>query len=154
MRRTLSVLSLAAVALLLSACAGASGPGWTFAPPTPQPVTTPAPSSDASAAPSAEASATPADPNVVQVSASGVNWETPEITAKADTEFTIHFDNKDAGIPHNVVVQDGMGMVLAQGNTINGPATEDLKVPALAAGEYKFVCTIHPNMVGKLTVGN
>jgi len=26
-------------------------------------------------------------------------------------------------------------------------------VPALAAGTYQFVCTVHPNMIGTLKVG-
>ena len=29
----------------------------------------------------------------------------------------------------------------------------EYKVPALPAGTYQFVCTVHPNMVGTLTVG-
>ena len=32
------------------------------------------------------------------------------------------------------------------------PELATLAVPALTAGSYAFVCTIHPNMTGTLTV--
>ena len=37
------------------------------------------------------------------------------------------------------------------GDDFKGVATRDYQVPALAAGEYTFVCTVHPNMTGTLT---
>ena len=40
------------------------------------------------------------------------------------------------------------------GATITGVATTAYQVQALPAGSYTFVCTIHPNMTGTLTVGN
>ena len=34
----------------------------------------------------------------------------PELSAPADdAPFVIHFDNKDAGIPHNVEIKDAYG---------------------------------------------
>ena len=36
-------------------------------------------------------------------------------------------------------------------DTFNGVATRDFPVPALAAGSYPFVCTVHPSMTGTLT---
>ena len=40
-----------------------------------------------------------------------------------------------------------------KGDVVTGPAETDYNVPALAAGTYQFMCTIHPSMTGTLTVG-
>ena len=37
--------------------------------------------------------------------------------------------------------------------TITGPAEANYQVPALDAGDYKFQCSVHPNMTGTLTAG-
>ena len=97
--------------------------------------------------------APPANPNapVVDISASGVAFSTDKLTAPADTAFTIHFDNQDAGIPHNVDIKDGAGSEVFKGEIFPGPGTRDYAVPALKAGMYKFACTVHPNMTGELT---
>ena len=44
-------------------------------------------------------------------------------------------------------------MSLFKGEIVTGPVAVDYQVPALAAGTYQFVCTVHPNMIGTLTVG-
>jgi plastocyanin len=154
MRRPLVVLTIA-LAALLSACTSASPPGWTYAPPTEPPASQPAPSGDASAAPSAEA---PSDNggsggDVVEVSALMIQFEQKELSAAADKDFVIRFDNKDAGTPHNVEIKDASGQSVFKGEIFNGLAVKDYAVPALAAGTYQFVCTVHPNMVGTLKVG-
>lgn len=159
-RLLLAVLLLLAIALTAGACAGSAAPGWTYAPPTVAPAVTPAPSGDASAAPTGG----PAEPtpvpggemppagDVVLVSAMSVVFEQKEITAPADAAFVIRFDNKEP-IPHNVEIKDSMGMSVFKGEVFSGPATKDYQVPALPAGTYEFICTVHPNMVGTLTVG-
>jgi plastocyanin len=91
--------------------------------------------------------------DIVQVSASGVQFEQQAIAAPANTVFTIHFDNKDASTLHNVEIKDGSGMTMFKGALVNGPAQADYQVPALPAGAYTFNCTVHPNMTGTLTVG-
>ncbi len=40
-----------------------------------------------------------------------------------------------------------------KGDIITGPAKTTYNVPALAAGAYTFVCSVHPNMTGTLKVG-
>ena len=35
-----------------------------------------------------------------------------------------------------------------------GVATKTYDVPALAAGAYTFVCTVHANMTGTITAGS
>jgi plastocyanin len=154
MRRSLVVLTIA-LAALLSACTSTAAPGWTYAPPTEAPASQPAPSGDASAAPSAEA---PSDNggsggDVVEVSALMIQFEQTELSAPADKDFVIRFDNKDAGTPHNVEIKDASGQSVFKGEIFNGVAVKDYAVPALAAGTYQFVCTVHPNMVGTLKVG-
>ena len=168
MRRPRLLLALVALALSAAACAGTTGPGWTYAPPTPPPSATPAasgaPSAAPSSAPSAAASEAPsAAPSgsgsgggsgqVVQVSALNIAFEQATISAPAGTAFTIHFNNKDGGIPHNIEILDASGMQMFKGSIITGPAETDYQVPALQAGTYQFKCTVHPNMVGTLTVG-
>jgi plastocyanin len=159
MRRPL-LLSLAAIALLAAACAPSQAPGWTFAPPTIAPPSQPAASGDASPLPSAPENPTPVpggqtppSAGAVQVSALNVAFEQAAISAPAGAPFVIHFDNKDAGITHNVEIKDASGMSMFKGDIVAGPIAVDYKVQALAAGAYQFVCTVHPNMVGTLKVG-
>jgi len=61
--------------------------------------------------------------------------------------------NKDAGIPHNIEIKDASSMSMFKGDIITGTAETSYQVPALAAGTYQFVCSVHPNMVGTLKVG-
>ena len=41
---------------------------------------------------------------------------------------------------------------MLKGEIFNGAATKTYQVPALGAGTYTFVCSVHPNMTGTLTV--
>jgi plastocyanin len=81
-----------------------------------------------------------------------IAFEQPAITAPADTPFTIHFNNKEA-VPHNVNIKDASGGDAFKGDVVTGPTETDYSVPALAAGAYTFICDVHPNMTGTLTVG-
>ncbi len=104
-------------------------------------------------APSADpgASAPPAGP-IVTVSALNIQFEQTALTAPADVPFKIEFENKDAGIPHNVEIKDAAGASVFTGEIFNGVDTRTYDVPALAAGTYPFLCTVHPAMTGTLTV--
>ena len=73
------------------------------------------------------------------------------MTAPAGTPFIIDFDNQDAGTPHNVEIKDATGRGQFKGDIFPGVATKHYQVPALAAGTYPFLCTVHPNMTGTLT---
>ena len=74
------------------------------------------------------------------------------LQAPAGQPFTIDFKNDDASVPHNVEIQDASGAVKFKGDIITGVAETQYQVDALPAGDYKFLCTVHPNMTGTLTV--
>ena len=143
--RLLSILMLSSA--FVAACTSAS-PGWTYAP---APSKTPAPSSAASAGPAAPSGS--ANANLVTISALGVKYEQDAVTAPAGVPFQILFQNKDAGTPHNISLHLGSatGAELFKGPIFNGIADRTYDVPALDAGAYAFVCTVHPTMVGTLT---
>jgi plastocyanin len=159
--RPIRALSLGLVAVVLAACAG-TVPGWTYAP---APPATPLPSFDEgvasappgeSAAPSAAASAAPsaaAGGATVEIAAQNIAFDKAELQVPADTPFQIIFANNDPGVPHNVAIHEGTptGPEVFQGEIFPGVETRTYDVPALAAGAYGFVCTVHPNMIGTLT---
>ena len=90
---------------------------------------------------------------VVDLVAKAVKFDKTEITAKPDAPFTIHFDNQDAGTPHDVDILDGSGKKVFDGQDFPGPGVRDYGVSPLPAGEYKFECSIHPTlMFGTLKV--
>ncbi len=165
-------LALALVAILAAACSSSSAPSWTYAAPTSPPPSQPAASGSgapSSAAPASQVpgsqlpgsqapgSAAPASGgaggSAVQISAMNVAFEQQSVTAPAGAAFTIHFDNKDAGQPHNIDIKDASGASVFKGDLVTGPAAADYQVPALTAGSYTFVCDVHPNMTGTLTAG-
>jgi plastocyanin len=159
MRRPLLAIAIAVSStVLLSACASAA-PGWTYAPPTQAPASQPAASGAASAPASAVASAAPSDnaggagASNVAISAVNVAFEQTQVSAPAGAAFDLHFNNKDGGIPHNVEIKDANNQSVFKGDIVTGPKETDYKVPALAAGAYQFVCSVHPNMQGSLKVG-
>lgn len=109
----------------------------------------PAPSGE----PGASGEPGPVGPTLT-VSALNVAFEQTALEAPADTPFQIAFDNKDASIQHNVAIHEGSptGPEVFKGEIFPGPGQRTYDVPALAAGPYGFICTVHPNMAGTLTV--
>ncbi len=119
--------------------------------PPPLPSAAPTPGSPAGS-PAASAAAGAAV--TLQLTASGVAYDKTDLAAPAGTPFQIVFTNNDAGIPHNVSIHAGSadGAEVFKGDIFSGTATRTYDVPALPAGTYAFVCSVHPNMVGTLTV--
>jgi len=90
----------------------------------------------------------PADADLV---AQGIRFAPTELTAPAGRPFTVAFDNRDA-VPHNLEIRDATGKPLFIGDIVRGPAVVVYDVPSLPAGQYPFICTVHPAMTGTLTV--
>jgi plastocyanin len=175
MRRLPSVLLTVVATAALAACSSAGAPGWTYAPASPSAVASgaasgapsaavsAAPSGAASAAASASAGGSPAPSAAAgavtikaAVGASTTGFDPTTAQAAAGTAFTLTFDNQDNQAPHNLVLQNpDNSPVAVQGDTapFTGPGSRSYEVPALTAGDYKYVCQVHPTtMTGTLTV--
>jgi plastocyanin len=118
------------------------------------PGETAAPGASAAPGESPAASEAPIPEADITITAQNIAYLESEVTAPADTPFTIAFVNLDAGVPHNVAIHEGSptGPELWQGEIFNGVETRVYEVPALPAGTYGFICTVHPNMTGTLIV--
>ena len=124
MKRLTLILGLGALAAVLAACSGSSA---------------------GTAAPAGSV-----DPNAIVVTAKDLQFSPTEVSAPADTAFEIVFNNQE-GVPHNIKISDSTGAEVFKGEIVtNQQAT--YQVPALAAGAYPFVCEVHPDMKGTVTV--
>lgn len=94
----------------------------------------------------------PAPAADVTLTAKGVAFLETTFSAPADTPFTLALVNDDDAIPHNVELKDAAGASVYQGEIFPGIATRVYDVPALPAGTYSFLCTVHPSMAGTATV--
>jgi plastocyanin len=155
MRLTRALAAGLLLALALAGCGSGGGPGWTYAP---APSATPAASGAASGSPTVSGSpgaSAPAGATVTVIATTPDRFDTPELEVAADQPFTLEFDNRDPSVQHNVVIHNPDGSKVEMGDTsfFVGPATRTYQVPALAAGEYPFMCEVHPStMTGTLTV--
>jgi len=128
MKRLTLTFGLVVLAAVLAACSGASA-----APATGDPAPVGSPSG-----------------NSVTIVAKDIQFATPAVTAKAGSPFTLTFDNQD-GAPHNIAISDASGAKVFNGDIVTNQKV-DYAVPALVAGTYSFICEVHPEMKGTLTV--
>lgn len=84
----------------------------------------------------------------VTLVADDLQWDTDCLRATAGP-LTIEVDNRDDGQNHNVHLPDAPGSPAT--DLEQGPSHQALDVD-LRPGAYEFICDIHPNMVGTLTV--
>lgn len=84
----------------------------------------------------------------VRIAAEELSFSTGRLGAPAGEPFRLVFENR-ASVPHNVSIHRGEEAVF-EGEVVAGPTTVTYSVPALEAGEYSFVCDIHPEMTGTL----
>ncbi len=95
----------------------------------------------------------------LQVSAQQTAFDTKCLAAPADQPFTVDFDNKDVGVPHNVAIYTDssatklLGGATSATDTITGPATTTYHIKPLPPGNYYFRCDVHPTaMFGTFVV--
>jgi len=91
----------------------------------------------------------------IQMAAENIAFDTDTIELPADTASTIVFDNRDAGVQHNIAIyeDDTLATILFKGELVSGPGKVEYQIPSLPAGEYYFRCDVHPNMSGVVVVG-
>jgi cytochrome c oxidase subunit 2 len=106
--------------------------------------------------PGASQPAPPPGAATVQVTSVSVTagFDPSDLAAPADQPFTVQLTNADQAAPHDFAIRrgnpDGSDWQGDPDAPAGGSATYN--PPPLAAGEYEFYCTIHPNMIGNLQV--
>ncbi len=89
------------------------------------------------------------------LSAQNTTYDKDCLAAPAGKPFTISFANRQKGVSHNVMIlKSQAGEVLFRGgDPFPGIKTEVYDVPPFPAGEYRFHCEVHPDvMKGKFIV--
>lgn len=126
---------------------GGTAPGASGGPPSGSPG--PGGSAPPAGSGGPPASAPAADVTLV---AQNVAFDQSSISGPADKAFKLALVNDDQGTPHNVAFKDASGAEVWKGETFPGVATTVYDVPALPAGSYTFLCTVHPTMTGSATL--
>jgi len=88
------------------------------------------------------------------VVAQNIAFDTDTITLSAGEPTSITMDNRDIGVPHNIAIYTEAELTteLFGGEIVTGPIMITYAIPALDAGEYYFLCVVHPNMNGTVIV--
>ena len=81
----------------------------------------------------------------VTIVAQDNEWNADKMVIPADDETKITVDNRDR-LDHNFAIRDTDFKTDVEG----GPVKQELDV-TLDAGDYTYVCDVHPNMKGTLT---
>jgi plastocyanin len=142
----LTYLGVPVAALLaISACGGPTTPASTPAAAPPSASQEPTASGSASREPSGET----VEVTVSTDTGADLKFDPAELTVQAGADVQVTFENR-ASVPHNLTFQAPINVATS---TVVAPGTsETVQFKAPAAGEYLFVCTLHPGMGGKLTV--
>lgn len=133
----LAIVSL--IAISLAACSSGSGDG-----------SEPASSANGGG----EAGTLTVSGGAVEITAADIAFDANTIEAPAGEAFTVTLVNNDS-VPHNfsVYTEEG-GEEIVTGEIIDAGETVEVEVPALDAGEYFFVCDVHPaEMSGTIVIG-
>jgi plastocyanin len=129
----------------ISACGG--GPSATSTPAATPPGSSqePAASASTSTAPSGEI----VEITVGTDTGADLKFDPAEVTVQAGADIRVTFENR-ASVPHNLTFQGPPNVATA--TIVAAGASETLAFTAPDAGEYAFVCTLHPGMGGTLLV--
>jgi len=123
--------------------------------PTPSPTPSPRPSPTVAVVKISPIPGAPDSKTVVQLVAADVRWIPTTLTAPAGKVWHVKIENKD-GPPehHNFAVRSGKSFaeqIYQSPNFVMG--TFPFDIPALPAGSYLFICTVHTDvMTGTLTI--
>ncbi len=82
--------------------------------------------------------------------AAELKFEPTTITAPANTQVSLVFNNESNSVPHNLKFQEGIQA--GTSDNVAAGASETIQFTTPAAGDYKYICSIHPGMEGTLTV--
>ncbi|CAN5860189.1 hypothetical protein BH24CHL6_BH24CHL6_05320 [soil metagenome] len=142
-------------ALLLAGCGPTGAPAWTFAPlgPTQPPAESPAPGGSPAPGETPGGSVTL---NVVTTQENPLAFEPDRLEAPPATDITVVYLN-DSNVTHNIhffAGPDRSAPSLAATELATGPGAEEqisFTTPD-EAGDYFFVCDVHPEMTGTLTL--
>lgn len=89
----------------------------------------------------------------VTIVAESIAFDLEQFALPANTEVSITIENRDSGIPHNIAIYTARGGdPIHVGEIFPGvdERTETFTTPG--PGTYFFVCDVHPNMNGTVTV--
>ena len=102
-----------------------------------------------SAAPSADAGGEVVEITVGTDSGSELLFDPTEVTVPAGATVRLTFVNEST-VPHNLTFNDPINAATA--TTVQPGAEETIEFTVPEAGEYTYVCTLHPGMDGTLIV--
>lgn len=91
----------------------------------------------------------------VKISAQAIAFDKQCISVPVNQAFKIDFDNKDAGVPHNVAVyeDDSARKPFTQGEVFSGAGSRTYDgAPIPTAGQYFFRCDVHPGQMNGIVV--
>lgn len=100
---------------------------------------------------------TGAPPTAVNLTSVGIvaGFEPKELSIPADSAWSVNLTNSDASVPHNFAIRAANPDGSDWDPRINadGGGSAVYQPPPLPAGDYTFYCSLHPNMIGTLHVG-
>jgi hypothetical protein len=104
------------------------------------------PSPAPSPAPAAPGGTCEPDGTTLELTASGLAFDTRCLAAPADKPFEVLLHNEDDATPHNFAIYTDSSLAenLFRGDTFSGPADKTYTVDPLDAGDYYFQCDVHP----------